>query len=384
MQRIYHRIALLFVAVVLLTMSVSAADKKFDFKVSGFVNLTMSEDFNGIIDSYDFIPALIEIPTRDHGGTQFIMDFSTSRVNLDASTDTKLGVVELHIDVDFRGGSQGSYTPRMRTGHIKIGDVMVGKTFTNFSDIGAMLPQIDFQGPVGYCFNYSPQIRYTHTMLEDHLTLSASVEYLMQTLPTDINDSHFKRKEQSLPTVVSFAQYNWGNYNNHLRLAAVCRPQSVYDTTTERSHSKVGWGTQVSGTVNFGAAVKIYYKGIYGRGISEYLSDTYGSGLEYTINAKADNGIETTPMYGGNLGVEFTLSESIGISVTASQSTIGLDRSLYDDDSYHRGSFISGNLFYSVMKDLTFATEYVWGQRLNMGGDYGKANRIYLMAQYNF
>ncbi len=390
MQRFYQRIALLFVAIALHTMALSAADKqsKYNFKVSGFVNLTMSEDFNGSIDCYDFIPALIDVDAPSYNDTEFRMDFSTSRVNFDASTESKLGLVELHLDVDFRGGSEGSYTPRMRTGHIKIGNVMVGKTFSNFSDLSAMLPQVDFQGPVGYCFNYSPQIRYTHTLADDHLSLSASLEYLPQSLSTEIDGVKFERENQKLPTTVSYAQYNWGESNrNHLRLSAICRPQSVYNTAAEQSLSRVGWGTQVSGAMNLCSAVKFYYNAIYGEGITEYMNDTYGSHMEYTINPEADNGIETTPMFGGNVGAQITLSKSVWLDFAYAQTTIGLDRNrdtLYSADDYHQGTFVSGNIFYRATKDLTFASEYVWGERLNMGGDSASANRIYLMAQYNF
>lgn len=385
MQRFNQHLALLVAIFALSSISASAADNKFDFKVNGFVNLTMSEDFNGRIDNYDFIPAMIEVPNPSYNENQFRMDFSTSRINLDATTESALGQVELHIDLDFRGGAQGSYTPRLRTGHIKVGNVMVGKTFTNFSDTSAMLPQVDFQGPVGYCFNYSPQIRYTHFLADDHLALSASLEYLPQLLERNIDGTIFEREEQTFPTVVSYTQYNWGeSKRNHLRLSAICRPQSIYDTSSEKSISMVGWGTQVSGTVNLCSAVKLHYNMIYGKSIAEYISDTYGSGLEYTNNPEADNSIETTPMYSGNFGAQFTLSKSVWLDFTYSQATIGVDRSLYDANAYHQGTFVSGNIFYSVIENLTLATEYVWGQRVNMGGDSGKANRIYLMAQYNF
>ncbi len=386
MQKFYQRIVLLSVALLLFTAgSVSAADNKIKTKVSGFVNLTMSEDFNGIIDNYDVIPALIEIPSSSNSDKQFQMDLSTSRVNFDASTESKLGLVELHLDVDFRGGDQGSYTPRMRTGYIKIGGFMVGKTFSNFSDLNAMLPQIDFQAPAGYCFNYSPQIRYTHYLANDKLSLSASMEYLVQSLPTEIEGSHFERLDQSLPTFVSYAQYNWGEKkDNHLRFSAICRPQSIYNTYTDQSLSRVGWGTQISGAMNLCSAVKLYYNAIYGESISEYISDTYGLGLEYTLDPDANSGIKTTPMYGGNVGAQVTLSKSVWLDFTYSQAVIGLERKLYSDDDYHSGIFASGNLFYKVMDDLTLATEYVWAQRENMNGACGKANRIYLMAQYNF
>lgn len=385
MRQIYKHLALLFIAIALFTTSLSAAEKakKYNFKVSGFVNLTMSEDFNGRLDNYDFIPALIEVSNPSYDDNQFRMDFSTSRVNFDASTESKLGLVELHLDVDFRGGDQGSYTPRMRTGHIKVGNVMVGKTFTNFSDLGAMLPQVDFQGPVGYCFNYSPQIRYTHSLADDHISLSASLEYLPQSLSTEIAGTSYERESQSLPTVIQYAQYNWGaSRGNHLRLSAIYRPQSVYDTVTEQSLSRAGWGTQISGAINLCSAIKGYYNAIYGKGISEYLSDTYGTEIEYTV--ETDGSIDTTPMYGGNVGVQVTLSKSVWLDFAYSKTTIGEYRSLYATDAYHSGTFVSGNIFYQLTEDLTLASEYAWGERVNMDGATGKANRFYVMAQYNF
>ncbi len=360
---------------------------KSKIKVSGFVNLTMSEDFNGYINNLDFLPSLIEMPGASRVDNQFRADFSTSRINFDYTNETEaLGDVTMHMDVDFRGGAAGSYTPRMRRGYITVGNWLAGKTLSNFSDIGAMMAQVDFQGPSGYCFNFTTQLRYTYVTADEHLSLSAAAEYLSQSLSTSIlGGSEFERVTQRAPTIPVYMQYNWGEArDNHLRLSAIYRPQSVYKVSTDEMLPRGGWGTQISGRIALCPSFIAYYNAIYGAGISEYISDLYGSEMEYTIDPTAKDGIEATPMYGYNVGAQINISKSIWLDIAYSNSTISDKRELFASDAYHSGTFVSGNIFYKATDSLLFATEYVWGERVNMSGETGNANRLYLMAQYNF
>ncbi len=381
--------AAIMVLAALSTSAQSTDSSKGSLKVSGFVQLIMSEDFGGYIDNYDFIPALIDVSGSNNVDQQFRADFSTSRLNFDYSKETEaLGEVKLHMDVDFRGGSQGSYTPRMRRGFITIGNWVAGKNFTNFMDVNAMLGQIDFQGSNGYCFNYSPQLRYTYVDDSEHLSLSASLEYLPQSLSTSIlGSTEYERITQRLPTVPIYAQYNFGEARyNHVRLSGIVRPQSVYKVSTDETLSRVGWGAQFSGRLAFCPALFLYYNAIYGAGIAEYINDLYGSEMEYTITASASDGIETTEMYSYNVGLQVNLSKRVWCNVTYSSATIGSDKdeAIFGSSAYHTGNFAFGNIYFQATPDLQFVAEYLNGKRENMNGESGKANRIYLMAQYNF
>lgn len=65
-----------------------------------------------------------------------------------AITNTRaLGRVVVFMDADFRGGAEGSYTPRLRSAYVSFLGFTLGRDVTTFCDLSAAPTTIDFQGP---------------------------------------------------------------------------------------------------------------------------------------------------------------------------------------------------------------------------------------------
>ncbi len=62
----------------------------------------------------------------------------------------------------------------------------------------------------------------------------------------------------------------------------------------------------------------------------------------------------------------------------------GILFTLSDFTEYHFGQYVCANLFWKVQSFMTVAIEYLWGQKTNSSGQYGRANRINAMVQFNF
>mgnify|MGYP000544390182 FL=1 len=79
------------------------------------------------------------------------MDASTSRIYLKGIANTRaLGRVVVYVSTDFRGGAQGSYTPRLREAYVSFKGFTFGRDVTTFCDLDAGPTTIDFQGPNAY------------------------------------------------------------------------------------------------------------------------------------------------------------------------------------------------------------------------------------------
>lgn len=92
-------------------------NNRFSFSLGGFVSLRAGYDFDGIVDNIDFVT--YDIPVHGNYDTRqkLMMDASTSRLFMKAITNTRaLGRVVVFMDADFRGGAEGSYTPRLAFG----------------------------------------------------------------------------------------------------------------------------------------------------------------------------------------------------------------------------------------------------------------------------
>ncbi len=359
-------------------------DNKYSFAIGGFVNLRTSYDFNGIVDDLDFVTYDIPIPGNYATKQKLTMDASTSRLFFSGVANTRaLGKVDIFIDMDFRGGSSGSYTPRARRAYMSFLGLTMGRDVTTFCDTKAAPITVDFQGPNAYNFNYATLLRYSHTCANDRLTAAIALEY--PKVWGTYGDS-FAEIPQRVPDVPLYLQYSFGqNRDHHLRASGVIRNMYVQNISTNNNESVFGWGTQLSGNISIVRWFKIMFNGIYGEGITQYIQDLTGSGLDFTPKPNASSSIQATPMYAWQAATQINFTERVWTSM--GYSTVHIDSKnggYYSDDEYKYGQYVFGNLFYKATPRMQLACEYLWGSRNNAGGDDNFANRASVMVQYNF
>ena len=156
------------------------------------------------------------------------MDATTSRIFIRGIANTKkLGQVHVFMDLDFRGGATGSYTPRIRSGYVQMLGLTIGRDVTTFCDLTAAPTTIDFQGPNAYNFRFATQIRYEHSFLKDHLKVGAAAE--MPGVSGTYGET-LMAIPQRVPDFPIYLQYSWGkNRESHIRASAVFRDLYLYN-----------------------------------------------------------------------------------------------------------------------------------------------------------
>ncbi len=374
-------------------VALTSRNGKYTITASGNVNMKASYDFNGSIDNPDFITSLIDIPGSYNTQRRFYMDASTSRVEVKGTAASeKFGDVTLCLNMDFRGGTAGSYTPRLRLAYIAAKGFLIGRNYTTFSDVTSIAPSIDFQGPNVCPFIYTTQIRYVKPLLDDHLVLGGAVEYteyesssLGEVNEESASGQTFCYQEKYIPDFVGYLQYNWGGENSsHIRLTGLYKNIPLYNTINQENVNLNGWGTQLSGSLGVGKNIKIYYSGTCGEGITNYMQDTYGIGLDATVTSGLDPQANITFMYGWQASSLVQISQKVMASVGYSVVSIEGAKSKFSAEDYQKADYIIANVFYSVTQRVQLSAEYLWGKRTNFGGDNRSANRINTMVQYNF
>jgi hypothetical protein len=90
-------------------------------------------------------------------------------------------------------------------------------------------------------------------------------------------------------------------------------------------------------------------------------------------------------MWGWQAAAQVNIIPSV-LWVSGGYSEVGLDKEngYLADDQYHRGQYVFGNIFYNPTKNFTLALEYLHGSRKDMSLEKNTANRLSIMAQYNF
>lgn len=374
------------------TATLTSKSGQYSISISGNINMKASYDFNGSINNPDFITSLISVPGSFDDDRRFYLDATTSRVELKGMAHSELvGDVELCLNMDFRGGSIGSYTPRVRLAYISLKGFVVGRNFTTFCDMGSVAPNIDFQGPNVCPFIYSTQIRYTKPLFDNKVLIGGAIEYqdyqsstLGDEDPLSPSGQAFCYQDQYAPDLIGYLQYNWREHNNHIRLTGLYKSIPLYNYTLSKDVNLNGWGTQLSGSLGLGRFVKLYYSGTLGEGITNYMQDTYGSGLDVIVSSGNSPTASMTLMYGYQLSALAQLTDRTMVSGGYSIINIEGAKSKFMASDYRQGEYLFANIFYSVTPRIQLSSEYLWGKRTNNDGAHNSANRFYTMIQYSF
>lgn len=355
----------------------------FSFAIGGYVALRASYGFNSTIDNIDVVPYDVPVPGNYATKQKIEMDATTSRIYMRGVANTrKLGKVILYFDADFRGGSEGSYTPRIRSAYVSMFGLTVGRDVSTFCDLQAAPTTIDFQGPNAYNFNFSTMIRYEHSFFDNHLTIGAAAE-----LPkvSGTYGTTLAPIPQRMPDMPVYVQYAWGERRqSHVRASAVFRNMYLQNLSRDTNTDLFGWGVQLSGHINFARMFHLFFNGVYGEGITPYIQDLTGSGLDFTPNPMDPNRVQTMPMYGWQAAMQFDILPNLFVSGGYSSVSVCRHNGYYATDQYKMGQYAFGNIFYCITPRFKIAAEYLWAARENMDSTDNSANRINFMVRYDF
>lgn len=362
----------------------ASPDNKFSFAVGGSVTLRTSYDFNSVIDNIDFVTYDIPMKAGFANKQRIMMDASTSRIFAKAIINgCPLGRIIIYGDMDFRGGESFSYIPRLRSAYMQFMGFTVGRDVTTFCDLKAAPTTIDFEGPNAYNFAFTEMIRYEHNFLRNHLTIGVAAEV------PKVNGTYgdnFAPIKQRVPDGIAYVQYAWGEQRaSHIRVSGVIRDMYLHDIIKKENTTQVGWGVQLSGHIQATHWVDIYMNGVYGKGITPYIQDLTGSPYDVAYNPENPLHIQTMPMWGWQAAGQVNIVPGrLWAAAGYSEVRINELNGYLADDQYRRGQYLFGNIFCNITSNFSVALEYLHGTRENMNEVKCTANRLSIMAQYNF
>jgi len=314
------------------------------------------------------IPVIASASTPD---TYFDAHAKFSRLWFDASSTLDDGsTLGARIEVDFFGGSLGNsratntYGTIIRHAYVSYNNWLVGQTWSNFMDTGALIDAVDFVGPTDAAiFVRQPQIRYTQG------GLSVSLE----NPETTVDTAGTGAGNNSVPdlTLSYTHKGDWG----HVKLGGLVRQLKSASGLTE-----TGYGANLSGLVKLGGSTDVRYQLTAGDGIGRYVGlstvapDSYlkGSELEALGGWAAYVGLRQ--LFAPNLRGNLYYATSHWDNDTAFTG-FGVTRKV---QSWH------ANLIWSPAPKLDFGVEAIWGERTLESRLDGELTRLHMMARYSF
>ena len=363
-------------------------DQKYLMGIGGYVKGTISMDFKGAInDPAYFTTSAIPINPAPGNGEllQFNANQSTLFYNLVSLSDkkTKFGA---YVNMNFSGQN---YTPVLQDAYITYGGLLIGRTTSLFTDAGAIPPTIDSEGPNGLIYKTNNVFNFrSHWGRNGRFSAGLGLE-MPSTDFTTSNDQSVTN--QYIPDFPSYIQFAWGKGNNsHVRLSSIIRNVNYRNNIKDENNIISTYACQLSGLVTIKDKLVFYYQATYGNGITTYIQDVSGLKLDFLPNGVVDKQekdagkLDYVTSMAYYAGLQYNFNPRTFVSCTFSQVGIEIPDNYKDTDLYKEGYYLATNFFWYARPNVQLGAEYLYGKRVDQNDNWGDANRLQVMLQYNF
>jgi hypothetical protein len=389
------------VATLLLTATAAQAEEVGrSFEIYGFAQADAIYDFGRMNPDWDdaFRPSKIANPEGFYGSNgQASVSVKQSRFGVKGTMPTKDGHAPINFKFEFDlfgvGKDEGQTTFRLRHAYGEWGSLLAGQTNSIFMDIDVFPNVIDYWGPNGMVFWRNVQIRWT-----PYRTDSSSFAIGIEEPSNDVDLGQVRefdpalgediQSNEEIPNLAAHfrTQGDWG----HVQVAGILRSLG-YDTQgtpqNEPKGDTLGWGINLSGTINTWGKDKVLLQYVYGHGIASYMND---GGMDLAPEGRLPSGAdpgdvdaEAVPLtgivayYDHYWNDEF--SSSVGYSTTFVDNT-----NLQTDDTFESAQYASANLLYYPVPNVMVGGEVMWGDLEYKDGSNEDDFRVQFSVKYSW
>jgi Porin subfamily len=358
------------------------------------------------------------------------MHAKESRFNFETRTPTGYGELKTFLEVDFFGNELANIAgstnglaanplyPRLRHAYGTLGPLLIGQSFSLFSDIDAIGETIEGGGPTGYMSatsgNRTPQVRYTYAgpsgisaavSAEQPLTrwISAGANALgsgnsLQGINASIGTqtaggataNEFAGNTNATNKMPNFiVAARWDQAWGHVMVKGFTADNRIFAAApTGVNIDKRAYGGSVSGHLNtFGKDV-LRANAQWGRGMGIF---NYGSEAESILW----NGSATAPLLalpasiGGLVSYQHWFTDELRANIVEGYDWIGHDgRSFFtlaQQSGLERRHWTNHvNLIWSPVPQVDLGIEYAFLHRQTQSGQSGSENRLQVAGKFKF
>jgi hypothetical protein len=321
-------------------------------------------------------------------GKRTTFSANTSRFNLDVRTPTGVGHMRAFIEGDFFGQvgtTDNRATFRLRHAFAQFRDLLVGQTWSTFSDPSANHQDLDFEGINGENVIRQAQIRWTKRVREHiDLALAAETPQVSITGGQGVN---------LIPDLVLRTRRKVKDIG-HLQLAAVLRQiRGEWNLDPTVRQSTFAWGATASGVVPFHyfkLTDRLIFQLNLGQGNARYINDLNSLTGQDAVFDDATGELEALTATGGYLDFEhqWTQWETTRVMKLRSSfiwSFVAVDNlGFQPPDAYRRTNRFSVNLVFSPIERIDMCLEYIYGSRENKDGHRGTSDQFQVVGIFRF
>lgn len=353
-------------------------DSAFPVSVNGYAKLDMILDLDGHRDKYQFLAR--GIPVRGDSDYEqdgyFSMHGKESRVALEVQRNNDAGSLQ-KVLIEFDFFDETSTSPRLRHFAFFVDDFIVGKYWTNATDLQSIPYFIDFAYGEALYGGRKYQLRW-QPMIGKKTQLGLSIEE-----PSDSNIDNplgFAGKENPQMPVFS-VRLTHELEQGHLAIATELTELHWDGGGVGPDDSALSWVATFSGSWRFWKPGILRWTATYGdgsaKGVIALASE--GSGATLDADGKLDTDRATT------LALSYTHDIMKVLSATFGYATLNVDPSAERSGQDLQDSAIAhANLLWRLNGHIDTGVEYIWGKSRNIDDREGINRRIQAMIRYTF
>ncbi len=332
------------------------------FTFGGYVKTDLIHDFDRI-GSPDYFD-VSQIPTDGSKGESTHFNVKETRLKLDVKYPEKN--LRAYFEGDFYG-TDGSF--RIRHAYVEYKGFLAGQTWSNFMDENIIPSTLDFEKPAAYAFARHGMLRFKHS-IADNMYFAVALEESKAKGQSPTESGNF---ENPLPDLTGRYRITekWGHVQFSAFLASI---RYRYDDGSKDDETL--YGGNLSGQFNFLKRDEIIYQVIYGPGLGRYRGgDSVGLDQSGNIEALTDLGL--------TIGVQHYWTDKLSTLVVYNYGNVE-NTDGQPGSSIKATSYFAANVVYNIMKGTFIGVEYLKGNREDLSGDEGTANRLQFSARYSF
>ena len=249
-------------------------DRMMQMRILGSVRVLINYGDQAMPEKLTFNP--YEIPMRERIQTpNFYADVSLTRLGFEITRRTKkFGDLFIRIETDF-AGKNGFM---LRHAYGQLGRILIGKTWTLFSNGNYVPATVSRDGLAGSTVFFTPQIRYSR-IINNTMSWQASIEY--STPEIKLPDSIDAQLVQVIPDVVG--RYNYKGERLSFRFSALVTTISGTDTTNTISYS-FGWAGSFSGIYILSPKDNLHFSVTSASAVSRFMDVFSGKNEDIAYN----------------------------------------------------------------------------------------------------
>jgi hypothetical protein len=357
-------------------------------RIGGLVWTSLVQTFSALGSDTQFLTYSIPAAgTPEAGqGPRLSLWAGPSRFNFDVRTPTEVGEMRAFIEGDFAGPNN---TFRLRHAYGQYGRMLIGQTWSTFSDPNADHEDIDFEGLNAENVTRQAQVRYTMLLRKD-LRLAVSLEYPTASISGGVSVNQIPdligRVTKSIP-------------GGHLQGAVVYR-QIRGQPTDEPNviYSAPAYGGSVSGVFPVGGKAwsendRFIFQLNGGKGIARYINDLNSCNCGEDAVFGPDGGLKALTSWGFYVDYEHhwkNFPNPLKLPLNDFRSSlmwghVAVDNlSFMPGTSYKNTDRVSLNALWSPIPRVDIGIEYIWGQRTNQDGSRGTATQLQMRFRFLF